>query len=382
MKEKKNVGKKIFAIGLSTVLVAGAWLSGWFGWYHYHKYKDKAPTIAQVQELAESESTEQTENSAQNTVQTVIPSSDMELVEKQGQERHDLPRLLAFTAVALEEAQASAEYLEFFTEASVQPGNAFNKEVDWSVAWEEGASRASENVSDYLTVHPESDGSTKIAIRCYKAFLDDNIIITVTTREGGFTATCKAIFTGASSNLIFEKTTFETGDVRFGLVEDYEISYSMSDKFATGITPQLISYTLNVPETYTSATLKVVYNDDAYYVKDQYTYTYSDVVENASTDELKLISGSGGTFKDTFIKGVSIDLSNKCIKISTNFLEHYCTLWEESLIPSKPEYRYGAIYDIDVTLTLKIAVGSFLQEVTLTLINPVTGVSAGGDVTI
>ena len=54
-----------------------------------------------------------------------------------------------------------------------------------------------------MTVTPESDGSRVATVACIKGFGDDIILITVTTRDGGFQATCTVTFEGAPSSLKF-----------------------------------------------------------------------------------------------------------------------------------------------------------------------------------
>ena len=92
-------------------------------------------------------------------------------------------------------------------QAYVRPDDAVNKEVDFSVAWGNAPTHGSEDVSDYLTVTPDSDGSTMATVSCKKAFGDDTIIITVTTREGGYTATCTVSFTGIASGIEITSST-------------------------------------------------------------------------------------------------------------------------------------------------------------------------------
>ena len=88
--------------------------------------------------------------------------------------------------------------------ATVRPFDAPNKEVDWSVAWESGASRASENVREYMTVTPNSDGSNVAVVNCLKAFEGDKILITVTTRVGGYHATCEAQYKGIPQRMTID----------------------------------------------------------------------------------------------------------------------------------------------------------------------------------
>ena len=101
------------------------------------------------------------------------------------------------------EGTPSTARAEVRIEAYVVPENANNREVDFSVAWDEGARRSAEPVTDYVTVTPESDGSRVATVACIKGFGDDIILITVTTRDGGFQATCTVTFEGAPSSLKF-----------------------------------------------------------------------------------------------------------------------------------------------------------------------------------
>ena len=101
------------------------------------------------------------------------------------------------------EGTTSTARAEVRIEAYVVPENANNREVDFSVAWDEGAQRSAEPVTDYVTVTPETDGSRVATVVCIKGFGDDIILITVTTRDGGFQASCTVTFEGAPSSLKF-----------------------------------------------------------------------------------------------------------------------------------------------------------------------------------
>lgn len=82
--------------------------------------------------------------------------------------------------------------------ATVLPETATNKKVDWSVAWADAGK--SENVSNYLTVTPDSDGSTSATVTCKAAFTG-NIVITATTRQNGYKADCIVSFVGVPANI-------------------------------------------------------------------------------------------------------------------------------------------------------------------------------------
>ena len=87
--------------------------------------------------------------------------------------------------------------------ATIKPATTANKEVDWTVAWADSTGVG--DVTDYITVTPESDGSTNATVTCYKPFTGD-IVITVITRDGGFTARCLCNYVGKPTSLVIEPT--------------------------------------------------------------------------------------------------------------------------------------------------------------------------------
>ena len=87
--------------------------------------------------------------------------------------------------------------------ATIQPPTTENKEVDWTVAWADNTGTG--EVTDYITVPPESDGSTIATVTCYQPFTGD-IVITVITRDGGYTARCLCNYVGKPTSLAIEPT--------------------------------------------------------------------------------------------------------------------------------------------------------------------------------
>lgn len=73
--------------------------------------------------------------------------------------------------------------------------------MDYSIEWGNAPTHGDEEVTDYVTVAPDSDGSLTATVSCRQAFGDDKIIITVTTRDGGYTADCTVSFVGVASEL-------------------------------------------------------------------------------------------------------------------------------------------------------------------------------------
>ena len=132
------------------------------------------------------------------------------------------------------EGTTSTARAEVRIEAYVVPENANNREVDFSVAWDEGAQRSAEPVTDYVTVTPESDGSRVATVACIKGFGDDIILITVTTRDGGFQATCTVTFEGTPNSLKFMYNNTEytsTSEITVQANAEYSIGLQLEGEF-------------------------------------------------------------------------------------------------------------------------------------------------------
>ena len=147
---------------------------------------------------------------------------------------------MSFSVLALAEARAgeptsstvaaSEQSVEVQIEAYVMPENATNREVDFSIAWGEGAQRSAEPVTNYVTVTPQSDGSRIATVACLQGFGDDTILITVTTRDGGFQATCTVTFEGTPSSLkfVYNNTEYSsTSEITLRANEEYSIGLQL-----------------------------------------------------------------------------------------------------------------------------------------------------------
>ena len=72
--------------------------------------------------------------------------------------------------------------------AYVYPEDAKNKAVDWTIEWLD--TEETKDISEYLTLVPDSDGSATARLTCLQAF-DGEALVTVTSREGAFFDTCQ-----------------------------------------------------------------------------------------------------------------------------------------------------------------------------------------------
>lgn len=215
------------------------------------------------------------------------------------EQTHAMPEQLSFTAAALKSALNSGRTLDVKIEAEVYPSNAVNKEVDYSIAWKSGAQRASEQVTDYVTVTQDSDGSAKATVSCKKAFGSDKIIITVTTRDGGYTANCtvsfvgKATGIGVSTSQASKKSTAQRG-------EYYELGSGKTYTFDVNLTNDIQSVGESnitvATEAYGQAYFGTTSTDESGYVR-FYEMQKKDISQ--FKDKLITVTASGTTITVT-----------------------------------------------------------------------------------
>lgn len=112
-----------------------------------------------------------------------------------------LPEKITFTAEQLNAAARSGSTTSVKVFANVEPYNAENNKVDYTAAWKDAPASYTANVSEYVTLRQESDGSQTATVTCIKAFTDYDIVITVTTRDGGHTAECLCTFSSKATSM-------------------------------------------------------------------------------------------------------------------------------------------------------------------------------------
>lgn len=132
-------------------------------------------------------------------------------------------KLMAATPMVASEDSVSQTLV-----ATITPSTATNKKVDWSVSWLDSSVAGGKTVTDYVTVTPLSDGSLTATVTCYQAFEHD-ILVTVTTREGGFQADCIVTFTGVPSSITLSSSTItptngNTYGLGVGVTYDFDIN--------------------------------------------------------------------------------------------------------------------------------------------------------------
>ena len=191
---------------------------------------------------------------------------------------------------------ANATYAEQTLTATVLPATATNKAVDWSVAWADGQTG---NISDYVTVTPASNGSTTASVKCYQPFTG-NAVVTVTTRESGYTAECIITFVGLPTEINVSGPFSESADGYYyvGVGDTYSYSVDLNNLFGTvGADYQDVTVTLG---GYGS----VVLGNYDYYSQSGTSTWYDSTIHNVTLESLK----------DKFL---SVDYSNGVLNITT-----------------------------------------------------------------
>lgn len=218
---------------------------------------------------------------------------------------------------------AEDEYTKSVTlTATVMPEDAPDKSVDWSIAWNEAPTYGDDPVTDYVTLTPQSDGSNVATVTCLKPFALDTIIITCTTRVGGFTATAQVSYAGFPTELGFT-TSSMTGKVDSGwggitvyeaqCGNTYSIPITLDNGFHAIGEDFVPSYTIEVTAKgdVKYRTISTLYNRNGGVVSstsEDKTQAYdSDIIGAAAYGSKNL----GNAFEDT----ISVELSEGQLKI-------------------------------------------------------------------
>ncbi len=109
--------------------------------------------------------------------------------------------------------------------ATVLPVDAPNKAIDWAITW--CVPIEGKQVTEYLTVTPDSDGALSATITAHKAFPNATAYVTATTRVGGFTAQCLVTYDGKpeTMTLVCNGETYTTTGTLYATAGN---QYSMS----------------------------------------------------------------------------------------------------------------------------------------------------------
>lgn len=313
-----------------------------------------------------------------------------------------MPAAMSFSAASLAQARAhfdepsttttvsSDESVDVRIEAYVRPDDAANKKVDFSVSWGTAPTHGSEPVENYLTVTPDSDGSTTATVSCKKAFGDDTILITVTTREGGYTATCTVTFTGIADGISISGST-ATKKSTSGRGEYYEVGTSKTYTFDISLTNAFddVASDLSVKEIGGEGTMYFgngSYNDGGYI---NYTEMYQKDLGEVAGKFITSATISGNTLT---VKTGSVVLENYYDHIAPDEYHIVDILYDryvveitddtmgykdvgDSFVNQNAKYNAEHIDDCYFYVTVEDEISGLTQTVKLWLVSSVSGVS-------
>ena len=182
--------------------------------------------------------------------------------------------------------------------ATITPATATNQYVTWSVSWEDTSKTAT--VTNYVTVTPASAGSTTATVTCHQPF-DGNILVTVTTQEGGFAADCVVTFVGIPSSIdVSCANVTPSGDTYgLGLGTTYNFDILLDNAFGQ-VGDKYKKYNIGVMAT---GSLTVgTYESDPRGSSSWYDERTANLSE--FTDDILSYSVEGNTLKVTFNKSI------------------------------------------------------------------------------
>ena len=112
--------------------------------------------------------------------------------------------------------------------ATIRPENASNKDVSWTIDWE---GKRDDLVTDYVTVNPTASNPLVADVTCYGPF-EGNIIITVTTLEGNYSAQCIVAFVGQPTDIAIDTIVANDGtNFNLGLNGTFTINVEAVNPF-------------------------------------------------------------------------------------------------------------------------------------------------------
>jgi len=155
--------------------------------------------------------------------------------------------------------------------ATVYPTTATNKLVDWSVAWGDSSNTAT--VTDYVTVTPSTAGSTTATVTCKQPFTG-NIVVTVTTRENGYTAECIVTYVGKPTEIkvTSANVTESNGQYALGVGTTYTFNVALDNPFGqVGADFQNVQATLGANGTVTLGSYESYSSGSSKWYEDSFT---------------------------------------------------------------------------------------------------------------
>jgi len=295
MRNSNGIAKGIAAILVAGVLAAGVCCTGfasrgddgkWFGngnistWHWSDKTDDKTPDKPEEIDSIDNAILGEPENNGIQLLSTKLPRA-------------------AYAANGIPEQADTA----FVLNATIEPSDAVETAVDWSIAWVNPSSEWAngKTVTSYVTVTPVSDGALTANVACLQPF-GEQIKIVVTSRENSSaTAECTVDFVQKCTAVQLELQKYGGGGLN--------VKYN-----SIGMTVSTVDY---------QSVMSVAMYPLAYYVRNTLSSVYT--IENNYVSS-KVFAGGNIDYKEALKRGgvrdvflVSIDMSHSSVETSSSF---------------------------------------------------------------
>lgn len=205
--------------------------------------------------------------------------------------------------------------------ATITPSTASNKKVDWALSWKNASSSWAngKNVTDYVSVTPDSDGSLTATVKALKAF-SEQIILTCTARENAnIKSTCSIDYSkkivdiavsiqkdgsavealewtndGNTYDIVLD-TTFSEGTVEYSY--NYNYTLEATDTFISSVQQTYLG-SLNGETTQINLVSKTKYNLPELKIKTSY--------DNLTGSYLYFSNGATATSEKVYMTAVNL----------------------------------------------------------------------------
>lgn len=192
--------------------------------------------------------------------------------------------------------------------ATVYPTDAKNKAIDWKLEWLNETNET--DISECLTLAPESDGSLTATLTCYKPFTGE-ALITATSREGNVFDTCRAVYVGLPDSLDIQPQGFSATSGTIGSY--YELGVRNSYTFNMLPSNIFNQVGANCNYTYSVSAVGSIKVQDVIYRGTSDTYEWKDGTENlVNISSITTVSKYEPSVFDCSISGNKLTVTVNC----------------------------------------------------------------------
>ena len=284
---------------------------------------------------------------------------------------HAMPARMTFRTAKLLAAtpavQSASAYDSVTLNATVKPDSAADKTVDWSVAWVNASSEWAngKTVTDYVTVTPQSDGSTTATVQCLQPFGEQIRVTVVSRMNTNATASCTVDF--AARPIVFNVANAGAFVNSFPPV----LFFSSSGQSIYNIEPMVANSSYLASGGKYNSQTTVSCN-----VQSKTAYTTGDVTVNSFTIEGKPSSGlltalkAQGLNSNDLYNELDINVPGKVEHMTTILLSYIraCGLSDSdgsqnvalvNKLNTAIQNNTASNYDFDLRLTVNTNVGTY-----------------------